>query len=521
LAWAAALAALLAAGGAHAQSRDCAGLAGMVIPAAQIGLPTAGATVTSARLERGDKADSVDSCVVLGRIAPVDARAPFIHFRVNLPTVWNGKALHQGGGGYDGALVTGRNPSFVPADREPVRLGYASFGSDGGHQAQNTDASFALNGEAAVNFGNAQLKKTHDVALAIITRFYGSKPRRTYFIGNSQGGHEGFIVAQRWPLDYDGVVAIHPAYNFTALQLSGLITSRALYQTPEHFVNPAKAKMLATAVYAKCDALDGLKDGVIANVAACRRAFDVASLRCPGGKDSGDSCLSDPQIATLRAYAAPVDFGMDISGSQTFGGWPVLEGALGEGSFFGLGTRAVPGKPPVPPTDAFGFVMADQGVRFMMVKDAAYDSLRFVPTEHAAEVRTSVVINDASSIDLEAFRKHGGKMLLMHGTVDMAIPPSNSIMYYDRIRAKYGAALPGFLRFYIAPGFGHGDGPYVLNWASLDALDAWVDQGRAPGPQTVTDIRSGKGARPLCEYPTWPKYVGGDVKLASSFRCVR
>lgn len=511
---------------APGKSRDCSVLASMTVPADAIGLPTGRATVTSATVERA-QGDTADVCVVLGSITPVDPAAPRIHFRVNLPGNWNGKAVHQGGGGYDGVLITGRSPDFLPPDREPVRLGYASFGSDSGHQggapgnpmSAAGDASFALNEEAFVNFGYAQLKKTHDAAIAIIVRYYGTPPRRTYFYGNSQGGHEGFVVAQRFPADYDGVVAIHPAYNFSALQLGGLYMSKALYASSGSWLSPAKTRLIADAVYAKCDALDGLKDGLVSNVAACRSAFDEAALRCSGGGDAGDTCLSDKQLVAARAIATETDFGTDVSGSRRFGGWPIFEGGLGEGSFFKLGTRAVPGKPPVMLQDAFPFLMADQGVRYMFMRDPAYDSLAFVVTDHPDAVRRVTGTADASNSDLDAFRKRGGKMLLMHGTVDMAIPPSNSIQYYERLKARYGGELETFFKFYVTPGFGHGDGPFSnLQWASLDALDAWVDQGRVPGPQTVN---GGPGARPLCEYPAWPKYNGaGDPKAASSFVCV-
>lgn len=526
---------ILAAGSAGAQGAtqpllaatpNCSALVGMSIPATAIGLPTRGATVTSATIERAP-GDPADVCVVLGAIDPVDPAAPKIIFRVNLPGNWNGKAVHQGGGGYDGVLITGRSPYFLPADREPVRLGYASFGSDSGHQGGSPgnpmgasgDASFALNEEAFVNFGGDQLKKTHDAALAIIARHYGKPPRRTYFYGNSQGGHEGFIVAQRFPEDYDGVVAIHPAYNFSALQLSGLYIAKALYASPASWLSPAKTRLIARAVVASCDALDGLKDGLVSNVAACRGAFDVAELRCADGADAGERCLSDPQIAAARTIAAETDFGAEVSGSRRFGGWPIFEGGLGEGSFFDLGKRAVPGKPPVMSQDAFAFLMADQGVRYMFMREPTYDSLGFVVAEHPEQVRRVTQAADASSADLDAFRRRGGKLLLMHGTADMAIPPSNSIHYYQRVKARYGDALGGFLRFYLAPGFGHGDGPYGdLQWASLDVLDSWVERGQAPGPQTV---RGGPGARPLCEYPAWPHYDGrGNPRSAASFACV-
>jgi hypothetical protein len=171
-------------------------------------------------------------CKILGAIHPLDIAAPDITFEVNLPTGWNGKALHYGGGGYDGTLITGlaKTRCSKPGVATPLMRGYVTFGSDSGHQSPSVaDGSFAMNAEALANFGGDQLKKTHDVALDLVMRRYGGKPERIYFFGNSQGGHEGFLVIQRWPQDYDGVVSIHPVYDFTPLQLDGNALSRALY----------------------------------------------------------------------------------------------------------------------------------------------------------------------------------------------------------------------------------------------------------------------------------------------------
>jgi feruloyl esterase len=508
---------------------ECSSLAGVTVNSAAIALPTHGARVVSAELEKAE-GDPQPVCVVKGAIAPVDPAAPPINFQINLPSQWNDKALHLGGGGWDGALVSGRNPNFLPHDREPVRLGYATFGSDSGHaggagnpRSASGDASFAMNHEALVNFGGAQLKKTHDVALAIIDRYYGHAPRRMYFYGNSQGGHEGLIVAQRYGADYDGVVAIHPAYALTELQLSGLLLSQAIYNKPGAWLSPEKVKALNQAVVAKCDALDGLEDGIVSNVPACRSAFDVRALRCPGGSDSASSCLSDAQIAAVQAIAQPAEFGIEIGGMRTFPGWPILEGAFVPGTIFGLGSRVPPASPPTF-DDAIVFLMADQAMRFIYLHDPGYDTLKFRIADHADALRSGAAIVDANSPNLDDFRKHGGKLLLMHGTIDMAIPPGSTVAYYRSLQSRYGAQLPSFVRFYLASGFGHGDGAFRVLWDSLTALDNWVEIGAPPANQVVVDSSQPGGgrARPLCEYPGWPQYNGsGDPNLATSFHCAQ
>lgn len=503
-----------------ASAVDCAQLTGRRIPAVRIGRPTHGAEVTAAAL--AEEARGGRFCRVSGLIHPVDRSAPDIEFRVNLPEQWNGKALHIGGGGYNGVVVNGEAARFPnPATPTPLAQGYATFGSDSGHKAaQGEDAAkFALNAEALANFGGDQLKKTHDVAVALIAARYGRGPRRMYFQGNSQGGHEGFNVIQRWPQDYDGVVAIHPVYDFTALQTAGTLLGQAMYQTIGGWVPPEKIQALDAAVYRTCDGLDGLKDGVIANVRGCQGAFRVASLRCPDGRDTGPACLSDGQIRTLETFNRDMPLGVALQGGiDRFARWPVFEGA--DMRRFNLGRGPSPSQGP-----AFVYMMGDQMVRYMAMQNPAYPSLDFRPAEHAAALQRVSSLVDANLDDISAFERRGGKLLLMHGTVDMAVTPYNTIAYYERLARRFGEArLRRFVRFYVAPGFGHGDGPFQVGWDSLGALDAWVEQGRAPGPQVVVDTARETAGRtmPLCEYPAWPRYDGrGDPRSAASFACVR
>jgi feruloyl esterase len=206
-------------------------------------------------------------------------------------------------------------------------------------------------------------------------------------------------------------------------------------------------------------------------------------------------------------------------GVDRFGKWPVLEGASMSGRFNPFGKAAARPNPPGP-DDSFLHMMGDQMVRYMVVRNVAYDSLGFEPAKHAAALQAVSRLIDASDPDISAFQKRGGKLLLMHGTVDMAVTPYNTIAYYERLKARFGEApLRQFVRFYVAPGFGHGDGAFQVGWDSLGTLDAWVDRGVEPGPQTATDTAKATlgRTRPLCEYPSYPRYVGaGDPNQASS-----
>jgi feruloyl esterase len=504
-----------------AASQRCAALTGLSIGATAIGLATTGAVIVQAAMTPADDPNG-EHCRILGAIRPLDGRAPDIRFQVNIPLAWNGKALQLGGGGYDGTIVDGIARFLPPGVAQPLQQGYATFGSDSGHQAGGADASFGTNDEALANFGGDQLKKTHDVAIELLKRFGGRAPRRMYFEGSSQGGHEGFGVLQRWPQDYDGVVAIHAVYDITALQLDGVHLGKALYGAPGAWLSPAKTKLIYDSVMRACDSLDGASDGVISNVAGCRAAFDAASLRCPGGTDEGDRCLSDAQLGAVRAFDTEYSLGVALAdGVDRFAHWPLLEGGS-TGALFNLGQSATASNPPSP-RDAFAYVMGDQLVRHMALRDPQVDTLQFEPREHAARLQKVSQILDANSVALEPFRDRGGKLLLLHGTADMAVPPQNSVDYWQRLVDRFGAApLRAFARFYVVPGFGHGDGPFVATWDWLGALDAWVEKGQAPENLVTTDAAQATAGRtrPLCDYPGWPKYRGaGDPNAATSFAC--
>ena len=516
------------AAGAKEPAMRCEQLVHWQVPVEVIHLPTRGASVeATAPSAAGDPDGSY--CRVDGVIQSVDAKAQSIHFRVNLPARWNEKAVHVGGGGYDGMLVGGLRVSFAGTqDEHPIAAGYVTFGSDSGHQSMGfmdpAPGKFALNEEELENFGGAQLKKTHDVALELLRHYYGSAPKRIYFYGNSQGGHEGLVVAQRWPNDYDGIVAIHPAYDFTALQLSGLHLGQVLYKSPQAWLSPPKVQLIANAVLRACDNLDGLGDGIIGNVSGCRSTFKLDPLRCEGGKDAGNRCLSDEQIKTARAFDEPTALGFTLQGEvSSFARWPLLTGAFtGGASFMGLGMSPTSSSPPAP-TDAFLFFMADQLVRYMVLRDPSYNSLNFEPAKHVDELKRVSTLIDASDANLDVFQARGGKLLLLHGTIDMAIAPENTVAYFERLAKRYGKErLRAFTRLYMVPGFGHGDGAFQMRWDGLTALDRWVDAGKEPLNQVATDAAQATAGRtrPLCEYPAWPRYVGsGDANVAGSFRC--
>ncbi|MES2262411.1 MAG: tannase/feruloyl esterase family alpha/beta hydrolase [Pseudomonadota bacterium] len=523
----------------------CAGLAGMAIPVAAIGLPTSGATVNAAAPVTDTDASGAarDYCKVTGVINPVDPAAAPIRFEVNLPAAWNQRALQMGGGGTDGTVVTGLGNYVSQPVTQATALaqGFVTLGSDSGHNADKDppfDTHFALNQEQLLNFGQYQVKKTLDTARALMKAYYGSAPRYTYFAGGSQGGHEAFDAAQRYPDDYDGVIAQFPAYNVVNMHLGAQAQAQAIYGNKSGvasaaWMNPAKVAMLVKAVATACDGLDGVTDGLISNVKACNAAFTIdtvkATLRCPDGADTGNTCLSDAQIGAVGKINSPVNFSFAFSGGSTsYPRWPILEGGTFLNNHLGKSNTAV--NPPIVPFDpingsAFQLLPAAGTIKGVITQNFDTDALAFDPNQWISRIKTVSGWMDASSTDLGRFKAKGGKMLMAHGTIDDSISPYNTINYYNRLVSDNGqATVDAFARFFLIPGFGHGEGIFLAKWDSLAALQAWVEKGVAPAGLVATDGNANTPTagrtRPLCVYPQYPKYKGsGDVNLAASFEC--
>ena len=504
----------------------CESLKGFAVPASAIGLPTGGATVETAVAVPASEAKNVngDFCKVTGVIKNATASSAVFEFEVNLPNNWNGRALQMGGGGYDGSLVNALGPyTLQPAGEEtPLKHGYVTLGSNGGHRGgQGFDGTFGLDDEALLNYGKQSIKKTHDVAVAIIRKAYGSAAKRFYFIGGSQGGHEALDAAARYPADYDGVVAHFPAYNVTLLHLGSWNVGRALYaDNGAGWMDAAHVKLITDAVLAKCDMLDGAKDGIISNVRGCDAAFDVKTLRCPNG-GTGDNCLSDAQLKAVATITADYKPGVTIAGMDAFPKWALLEGAqFAAASNFGKSPQP---SNPLAGTEPLLYSAGDGTIKFIITRDPKFDTLHFDPTKYKERVATAGSIMDVSDQSLEKFRAKGGKIIMTHGTADDFITPHNSIAYYRRQVAQFGQKrLDSFMRFYLIPGLGHGFGTFNARFDSLPALEQWVEDGKAPEGLVARDGNpNATRTRPLCEYPKFWKFTGevGTEATAASFTC--
>jgi feruloyl esterase len=506
----------------------CESLNGMAIPPSAIDLPTSGAEVQSASQVGATFANNPNGayCKVTGIVKPKNPMSPNLEFEVNLPFRWNQRALQMGGGGYNGTLVTGLTGfTLQPGNVDnPLRQGYVTLGSDGGHKSSaGFDGRFAMDDEALANFGKESVKKTHDAAMEIIKKAYGRAPDRFYFIGGSQGGHEALDAAARYYRDYDGVVAHYPAYNVTLLHLGSLNAGRAVYAGKgAAWLNPAKTKLITDAVYAKCDSLDGAVDGIISHVRACNAAFDVKTLRCAGGKDAGDGCLSDAQLRAVATITSDYKLPFSVAGMDTFPRWPLLEGAL-------FRERSNWGAVPQPSNPLSGkepllYTAGDQTAKFIITRNPQLDTMTFDPKRWRKRIEWAASMMDVTNVSLAPFKAKGGKILMTHGTADDFITPHNSEAYYQRQVKEFGhAGVDSFMRFYMIPGFGHGFGPFNAKFDSLTVLRNWVEKGEAPTGLVAADGNpNANRTRPLCEWPKWPKFTGapGTENSAASFTCV-
>jgi feruloyl esterase len=445
--------------------------------------------------------------------------APKLNVEIRLPDQWNGKLHYAGGGGYNGALPD------LAFSLSALKQGYATVSSDSGHQGTGVDASFALTDtQAAQLFGSLSVPTVMSTAIEAVTAAYGQLPSKSYFEGCSNGGREGLMNVQRYPNLFDGVIARAPAYNWVGFMGAFNRTAKAL-AAPGGAFTPAKTSLLAKAVRDACDRLDGIADGIVSNQAACTAAvFDPASLRCAGGADTGNTCLSDAQLAVVNAWTTDAVF----TGSPSFrnAGWS-LTGNEDSPTALGLW---VTGNGTV--GNALQFLFQDTTVKNYLARDPAANSLAYAPWDQNQNALYALAaLNDATIANILPFANSGGKLILWHGGNDAALSKNSTAEYYNRVVNAVGGqnAADAFTRFYIAPGVDHcAGGPGADTADLLAALDNWVMGKGAPDTLTAQKLDPANGSvlfeRPLCRYPTYPRYTGpandpAAAKLASNYAC--
>ncbi len=411
---------------------------------------------------------------------------------------WNGKFQATGNGGWSGAVSYG-------ALARALALGYATAGTDTGHSGGRGE--FALgHPEKLIDFGYRAVHEMTVKAKAIIAAYYGNGPRLSYWVGCSSGGKQGLKEAQKFPADYDGILAGAPANYWTHLVTGDLWVSQTTLKDPASYIPREKYPVIHKAALDACDALDGVTDGLIENPMRCR--FDPSVLACKDG--DGPDCLTKPQVESARKiYSGPIH---PRSKKQIFPG-------LEPGSELGWGPLAGGPNP---------FRIADDHFKYVVFRNPNWDfkTLNFDSDVALADKIDNGLLN-AINPDLRKFLARGGKMILYHGWNDQLIAPRNTINYYENMAAKSGgmAKVSQSIRLFMAPGMAHcsgGEGPNTFD--ALTALDQWVEHGKAPGRIIAAHSVNGivNRTRPWCPYPEVAKYKGsGSIDDAASFACVR
>ena len=505
--------------GAPAFAATCESLSSLALPATVI----ASAQSVPAGPFTGPQGPSLGtlpaSCRVAGTIKP--SADSDIQFEVWLPeSGWNGKFKGAGNGGFGGSLSRGSLARAVSA-------GYAAATTDTGHRGEATDASWALgHPEKVADFGYRAIHEMTVTGKAIAAAFYGRPVQRAYFHACSNGGRQALMEAQRFPDDYDGILAGAPASHWTHLLAQAAWDMQATLGDPAAYIPAAKVPAIEAATLAQCDAADGVPDGVLDDPTAC--ALRPASLLCPGADTDG--CLTPPQVGALEKLLA----GPRTAAGQVHPGH-VLGGATGPGSWPLWITGPEAGK------SLIG-IFGTQFFRNMVFEDPSWDFRAFQLERDlkTADDKLARVLN-ATDPDLGGFRRRGGKLIVYHGWSDAAISPLSAIAYYDSVKAKMGVAeADEFVRLFMLPGVQHCDGgPGPTGWTGTSALrkdaqhdveaalERWVEEGVAPVQiiaakyETGSDPASGVvRTRPLCPYPQVARYKGsGSPDDAGSFTC--
>ena len=491
--------------GVALDAAECAGLTRLSIP---------DTTLTVAAFVAAE-GDLPEHCRVQGRVETE------INFELQLPTTWNGKLYHGGGGGFVGS---------IPATQR-MRAGlsrrYATLGTDTGHQASALDGSWALGrADRQVNFGHRAVHLVTVAAKRIVESAYGRRPAHSYFEGCSNGGRQAAMEAQRYPEDFDGIIAGAPALDWSGFLIGFNWNQQALKSGP---IPAEKLAVIARGVISQCDAADGLVDGLVDSPRSC--GFDPRTLACAGG--DGPDCLTPAQVQTYgRILAGP----RRSSGEPFFPGFPpgTEDGRTGWQLWTsgprlpdGFGDAATSQITPNVDGVPLQFIAQDQFLKFFLFSNPGYNSLTFNFDTEARIAQATDAVFSAIDPDLRRFQATGGKFIMWHGSADPALTVDRTVQYYEEVVRAHGnrESVDGFFRLFLAPGMHHcGGGPGLNTLDALTALEHWVERGGAPDAiMASNDGTTGvKRTRPLCSYPARASYVGsGDINDARNFVCRR
>jgi feruloyl esterase len=486
------------AGAGAAQTNSCESLSSLSLPNATITMAQsvpAGELPQAGRGGRGGAPLNLPAfCRVAATLKPSSDSE--IKMEIWLPSSgWNGNLEANGNGGWTGSIA----PATLAAG---LQRGFAAAMSDLGHEGGS--ASFALgHPEKLIDFGYRAAHEMTVASKAIVTKFYGRAPKLSYWNGCSAGGRSALMEAQRYPNDFDGIVAGSPGLNWTGRATQAVWIAQATHKNEASFIPPSKFALIHNAVLQACDARDGAKDGIVEDPTRCN--FDPKELEC---KDAdGPACLTKAQVETARTiYTA---YPNQSDKRNIFPGFE-------RGSELGWSTMAGPNP----------FVLGTDLFKFVVFQDPNWDYKTFnFDTDVARTEKADKGIMNAMNPDLKAFLSHGGKMIQYHGWADPQIAPGSSVNYYKDVLETMGGAgkVTGFYRLYMVPGMAHcGGGEGTSNFDMVSALEQWVEKGRAPDQIPASRVKDGQvdRTRPLCPYPQVAQYKGsGSIDDAANFSC--
>lgn len=450
-------------------------------------------------------------CEVTGTIRPVEGSQIGVVYR--LPEGWNGKLVGLGGGGFAGDVT-------LQTATAALQRAYAVAQTDLGHKsADSLDPKFAiapsgkLDEAAVADFGHRATHLMTVVGKETVRRYYGKQQARAYFQGCSTGGRQGLMEMQRYPDDYDGVIAGAPVYN-TLVYSTAVLRTQFFHAKPESNLRPEHVTLIAKAVMTACDKLDGIEDGILTDPRQCK--WDPGALQCAGA--AGPDCLTAAQVETVRTMYR----GLERNDGRLVAA-PLLRGGEPDWLMRSVGTPQLP--------VGLNARLGAPFISHLVKQRPDYDLFTFDPVKDVAELDASVAAENivAQDPDISPFIKHGGKLILWHGFNDPGPSPLQTIKYYEAVVDTVGkqlaasgkpAAIDQDVRLFLAPGVYHcRGGPGPDKFDALTALDTWIEQGKPP-ERIIATKANAKISRPLCPYPQLARYNGsGDADDAASFTC--
>ncbi len=443
-------------------------------------------------------------CRVLGTIGTE------INFELLLPDKWNGRFVMGGGGGFVGEIQNN--------ERRRIQEGYATVGTDTGHKGSGIQADWAYNNlERQVNFGHAAVHRTVEVSKVIQYYYYGSNPEYSYFLGCSRGGGQAMMEAQRYPEDFDGIVAGAPAFTWPAIGAEFIQNMQYLYPMPDMLDNPVvtreNLKLLQQLILYQCDEKDGVKDGILNDPREC--SFDLDFLPVCPDDESSDDCFTLIQVEAIRAiYTGITNQNGEIYPGFPLGGEDELWGWYNwiVGPFEGSADMKFP-------CLQYGF--GTEMFKYLVFNDPDWDYLSYDFTNFEKDTELAASNLNATSTDYATFRDHNGKLIIFHGWSDAALSALSTIEHYEAVK-KADPKADAYLRLFLLPGVLHcggGPGPDQADW--LKIIRDWVENGKAPERVVMTKTINGKKVmtRPVFPYPRKAVYDGqGDPDTEGSYR---